>query len=131
MSIQAICRICEDEIDPVQFPYHEFGVCSLCADTVANLYNFAHSGAYLTWPNHPRAQVYRKADISANLKALVWARDGCACLKCGARTDLSADHIVPESLGGQTVLENLQTICRSCNSRKGRRSNSSFMLEAG
>ena len=33
--------------------------------------------------------------------------------------DLCADHIVPESKGGITALENLQTRCRSCNSKKG------------
>ena len=29
------------------------------------------------------------------------------------------DHIVPLSKGGDSVLENLQLICRSCNTRKG------------
>ena len=30
-------------------------------------------------------------------------------------------HIIPWSLGGEDTMENLQTMCRSCNSRKGNR----------
>lgn len=32
-----------------------------------------------------------------------------------------ADHIKPESWGGETSLDNLQTLCRSCNSKKNNR----------
>ena len=35
--------------------------------------------------------------------------------------DLTLDHIIPESHGGHTTAENLQTLCRSCNSHKGRK----------
>jgi hypothetical protein len=31
---------------------------------------------------------------------------------------LVVDHIQPESRGGRTVADNLQTLCRACNSRK-------------
>ena len=33
--------------------------------------------------------------------------------------DLSRDHIVPKSRGGENVWMNVVTACRSCNSRKG------------
>jgi hypothetical protein len=32
---------------------------------------------------------------------------------------LSADHVIPESKGGPTTLENLQTLCMRCNLKKG------------
>lgn len=32
---------------------------------------------------------------------------------------LQADHIYPESKGGPTTLENLQTLCKPCSIRKG------------
>lgn len=43
------------------------------------------------------------------------------CRKCGSRDKLSVDYIFPFSLGGLTVRENLQCLCRSCNSKKGNR----------
>ncbi|MBA2626071.1 MAG: HNH endonuclease [Acidimicrobiia bacterium] len=38
------------------------------------------------------------------------------CSSCGAREDLTVDHIVPRSLEG-----GLATLCRSCNGSKGDR----------
>lgn len=43
------------------------------------------------------------------------------CVKCGATTDLTWDHVVPRKKGGEGSPENLQTLCRRCNSRKGDR----------
>lgn len=76
----------------------------------------------------PRAVAARqtqpsKTPIPVELRWKVWERDDFSCCHCGARAFLSCDHVYPESLGGQTVLDNLQTLCRSCNSRKGTRVN--------
>lgn len=38
-----------------------------------------------------------------------------------ANESLSLDHIHPHSRGGSDQPENLQTLCRSCNSKKGAR----------
>ena len=59
--------------------------------------------------------------ISRRLRARVYARDGHACVLCGATADLTLDHVHPRSLGGAHDEDNLQTLCRSCNSRKGAR----------
>lgn len=59
--------------------------------------------------------------IPARLREAVYARDGYQCLHCGSTEQLSLDHIYPYSMGGADTLENLQTLCRSCNSRKGAR----------
>lgn len=61
----------------------------------------------------------KKAKISNALKKKVFERDKYRCVSCGTHLDLTCDHIFPESKGGETTLENLQTMCRSCNSRKG------------
>lgn len=51
----------------------------------------------------------------------VFSRDSYTCVFCGATEDLTLDHILPISKGGGNELSNLQTLCRSCNSRKGAR----------
>ena len=100
--------------------YHFFGVCARCAEAVANLFTRAHSGAWLTWANEPPVpQQYVKDQIPVALRWEVWERDDFRCQECGCRRDLTIDHIKPERRGGKTVAKNLQTLCRSCNSKKG------------
>jgi hypothetical protein len=64
---------------------------------------------------------YRKAVVAPTLRAQVFARDGYQCRHCGATQGLCIDHIYPERHGGASTMDNLQTLCRSCNSRKGAR----------
>ncbi len=40
------------------------------------------------------------------------------CKLCGAKDNLTLDHMHPVSLGGKTTKENLQALCKSCNSFK-------------
>lgn len=65
----------------------------------------------------------RKTPIPQELRWAVFERDGFTCRTpgCGSRRFLQADHVVAESRGGPTTLDNLQTLCRSCNARKGAR----------
>lgn len=55
------------------------------------------------------------------LRFAVYERDGFQCLTCGSQESLTLDHVHPFSLGGTDTLDNLQTLCRPCNSRKGAR----------
>lgn len=48
-------------------------------------------------------------------------RDGEYCQHCGVTRDLSVDHVLAIANGGGNELNNLQLLCRSCNSRKGAR----------
>lgn len=59
--------------------------------------------------------------IPQRTRQAVFDRDGHACVSCGAADDLTIDHIYPRLLGGRHVEDNFQTLCRSCNSRKGAR----------
>ena len=59
-----------------------------------------------------------RARISSEVKRIVFERDGGACAKCGATTDLQFDHIIPVSRGGNSSSANLQVLCGSCNRKK-------------
>lgn len=65
----------------------------------------------------------RRGAISGRVRTLVYRRDGYACLECGTDdiTKLTLDHRVPITLGGSDDPENLRTLCKPCNSRKGAR----------
>ena len=60
-------------------------------------------------------------DPSLRLRWHVLQRDRFTCCACGASpaltlgVELHVDHMVPWSKGGETVLENLQTLCSICN----------------
>ncbi len=54
----------------------------------------------------------------------VLARDQYTCQYCGTqpgRAQLTMDHVVPRSRGGETCWENVVTACGPCNRRKGGR----------
>ena len=60
-------------------------------------------------------------DPSLRLRWHVLQRDRFTCCACGASpannpsVELHVDHVIPWSKGGETVLENLQTLCAKCN----------------
>lgn len=49
----------------------------------------------------------------------VFRRDNYACLYCGDKENLTLDHVIPRSRGGQSTWKNLVTACKTCNSKKG------------
>lgn len=65
-----------------------------------------------------RKEKARKRYIPEKIRNQVLIFDNNKCLLCGADEDLSVDHIIAVVNGGDNSLENLQTLCRSCNSKK-------------
>ena len=87
-------------------------------DVIAGRTQFNHSGKR----KHQPAPEYAR-HVPSRLRCKVFKRDGHKCLYpgCTSASNLHADHIRPVSLGGTTILENLQTLCDSHNLSKGNR----------
>lgn len=49
----------------------------------------------------------------------IFKRDDNECAYCGAKNDLTLDHVIPKSKGGKSNWTNLVAACKRCNSRKG------------
>jgi len=65
---------------------------------------------------------YPRRPVPPKLRLAVFQRDGHRCVSCGATAGeraLHADHKIPVAKGGETTLENLQTLCEDCNIGKG------------
>lgn len=62
-----------------------------------------------------------KRQINWRIRFLVMKRDRFKCVQCGRSPALSleivlhVDHVIPWSKGGETVIDNLQTLCSICN----------------
>lgn len=52
----------------------------------------------------------------------LFLRDEFCCQYCGAKGDLTFDHVVPRSRGGVTSWENVVAACSPCNLRKANKS---------
>lgn len=78
----------------------------------------ASAGLYVDPRTRPPIPPKKKV-IKQGLRTQVLERDAYRCVFCGSHKDLCVDHIKPESKGGELHLDNLQTLCRSCNSIKG------------
>lgn len=68
-----------------------------------------------------RGDGVRRRPIPSEIRRHVMERDNFACVECGSDFALSIDHIWPYSKGGTDDPDNLRVLCRSCNSRKGAR----------
>ena len=72
-------------------------------------------------PGGPRP----KRDIPLGLRWEVFKRDSYRCVVCGRSPathpglTLHTDHVVPESRGGATHIDNLRVLCDECNAGRG------------
>lgn len=69
-----------------------------------------------------KARGKRRA-LPPEIRDKVFRRDKYTCKHCGTKDKkkLTVDHIHPYCLGGEDKLSNFQTLCRSCNSKKGKK----------
>jgi len=61
---------------------------------------------------------FRPTIIKVNRKR-IFKRDNYTCQYCGSKKNLTIDHVIPRSRGGQNTWKNMVTCCFRCNSNKG------------
>src|SRR5437764_3408650 len=70
----------------------------------------------VTYVHVPRDAHRRKITRRA-----VFARDSWTCQYCGARSNLTVDHVIPRSNGGSSTWDTIVASCAPCDVRKGDR----------
>jgi 5-methylcytosine-specific restriction endonuclease McrA len=71
-----------------------------------------------------------RALSDAALRRRVFERDGHLCRSCQSAELLTVDHVVAVINGGTDDIDNLQTLCRTCNSSKGRKQSAAWRSRA-
>lgn len=106
-----------------QTPYNRrFGSWSSALEAFVNYANLSELESPENNPdaNTPSQRKTGRAP-SLRLRWRVLQRDRFTCCACGASpalmpsVELHVDHIVPWSKGGETIIENLKSLCQRCN----------------
>ncbi len=123
------CILCKNNINPHEptIKYKNNLICYGCyIDLIEEIYNMAGKGdgglIHLTFKtllttSHNRSKRVRIAKYKDVLKELKH-KYNFSCVHCGTKNNLTIDHIKPVSKGGRNNIENLQLLCKSCNSKK-------------
>ncbi len=104
----------------------KFGKWSIALKSFVEYYNSDPELLPVNEANKPQLLAHKTSrDVNLRLRFFVMQRDNFRCCLCGAAPAkdpsvvLHVDHIVPWSKGGETVVDNLQTLCSKCNLGKG------------
>ena len=96
--------------------YHKEQIAGICQNGERKIFGIPDKPT-----ERPKNKTQKSRDPSTRLRFEVLARDKFTCRFCGASpakdpsVTLHIDHIVPWSKGGETSLNNLQTLCSKCN----------------
>jgi 5-methylcytosine-specific restriction endonuclease McrA len=89
---------------------------------VARNQRWRHAHAEQNLAGHQRNRAVKLGisgpGVTGDEWAEILARFGNRCLACGSTGRLTMDHIVPYAAGGWHGPDNVQPLCKNCNSRK-------------
>jgi 5-methylcytosine-specific restriction endonuclease McrA len=134
---RAFCLLCKDLAEVVNLEDGQFATYNFESWREVSEYRAKHfrqeeddwvrtSSSQIQVPRVIRLFAYEKMPkhtVKFNRRN-IFARDNNQCQYCGrkfATTELSLDHVVPRSQGGQSTWENIVCACVNCNVRKGGR----------
>jgi len=125
-----ICILCEKEIPTIECgdPFLSFRNKSICTNCSINIiepiYKLPGCGGiqHVIFDILVHSTFNRKIRIQIrNYKRVfnkLLHKYKFECVLCGSKKNLTIDHIKPVSKGGGDEINNLQILCKSCNSRK-------------
>lgn len=73
------------------------------------------------WRGHNQVTLLVTQEDMKRIRRQVISRDGCVCTYCGDQLEVSqvtVDHLIPETRGGEDSVENLVVACAPCNKDK-------------
>ena len=120
------CDVCNNEITEAcsYFEIKKYHICINCFEQF--IFDYVKmSGLGGTQPfvlYEAIEQKYKKKKrytLSKKIRNKVLKKYNFICQKCGTSKNLTIDHIKPFIEGGKDNFNNLQILCKSCNSSKG------------
>lgn len=96
---------------------------SLCFESVFTEleYNKARNTLDRLWLTKPISdrEIANRYIQLIKVRNYIFKKHGKSCLNCGSNYKIAMDHIIPVSKGGKNNTDNLQPLCKNCNSSKG------------
>lgn len=112
------------DIDALCDQLTKSGLVKLYGDCLAYIPNFLKHQhinpreSVSSLPAPEDAEIIHPRKITKSVRESVMERDENMCVRCGSEDDLTLDHILPQSLDGPHIEENLRVLCRKCNSAR-------------
>lgn len=122
-SSEKICKECGETKPKTEFSKRPSGkICNECLPSYNAQQHRKHKDYY---QGKNRERVIKLRGVSGTHTKLEWAQvkasQNYKCLCCGRSEpdiELTKDHVIPLAKGGTDNIENIQGLCRNCNSKK-------------